>query len=286
MYNNWHGKTFDEVVRDFAEFLDYTKEIYFKDKDVEVEMNKKQQDLLHKLEFDDLKYHDIARLGKELKQLRVSRRDYKNECMLSEPIKEFVKENGGDSFIAKLKTLEQAIVNQYKLVDNQYYVNKSTMPDICNLKNDSNDLSSKVTEEVIQLNRVLKQYCRNLTYEIQKDDSYNCPYISMKMQLDCRFNINQGRQLINGFAKNIEKYYRPSGKVVKCEFITSDMLLYDGYNKASLMANMSIYDNNELIYVLNLTIREGSPKQDDKKSNNGNNSKKGKSKKRGGKKKR
>ena len=54
------------------------KTTYTKATDVVSFCDRLEQDLLHELENDNLTYHEIARLGKELKEMRLKRRQAKD----------------------------------------------------------------------------------------------------------------------------------------------------------------------------------------------------------------
>lgn len=63
------------------------------------------QDKLHMLELcDELKYHEIAAIGREIKELRRERRRAKDHIAVLEPIMDYVAKNGG-----ALKALERLV---------------------------------------------------------------------------------------------------------------------------------------------------------------------------------
>ena len=65
--------------------------------------DKLQQDLLHELENDYLTYHEIARLGKELKELRANRRDAKNTIEIYRPVINLMNDSQYTHIINKMK---------------------------------------------------------------------------------------------------------------------------------------------------------------------------------------
>lgn len=277
-FNKWNGKNFSDVVgdfknsiEDFIEFVETVKETYYKDKDVDSEMLRKQNDLLHDLELDDLKYHEIARLGKEIRQLRRNRREYKNEYLLAESIKDFYKDNYTIVDLKKLSgvldTLQKRLIKDSEIIQNQYYNKRSTIDNISTLKKDSDDRENSEAEEIIQLNRVLKKYCINL--ESKKETLNDDCIIYAKMQLEKSFKLNAGKKILNELGNNIERFYKPHLADVTCDVKTSDMLLTDEYGKNILTGTITIYQEYDVLYTLHITIREG-------KQNSNSASKKGK----------
>lgn len=283
-FNKWNGKNFSDVVgdfkksiEDFIEFVETIKETYYKDKDIDTEMLRKQNDLLHDLELDDLKYHEIARLGKEIRQLRRNRREYKNEYLLAESIKDFYKDNYTIVDLKKLSDvlgkLQERLIKDSEILQNQYYNKRSTIDNISTLKKDSEEREDSEAEEIIQLNRVLKKYCTSLDSKKESDND-KC-VIYAKMQLEKSFKLNSGKSFLNELGSNIERFYKPHLADVTCEVKTSDMLLNDEYGKNILTGTIIIYQEYNMLYTLHITIREG------KQNSNSTSKKAKKSKKRG-----
>ena len=267
-FNNWNGKTFAEVVRDFSNFINTMKEVYFKDKDVESEMMRKQNDLLHDLELGDLKYHDIAKIGKEIRNLRINRREYKNEYLLNESIKEFYKDYDGQKLIDRLNGLADRLEKDANMIQNQYYNKRSNIDNLANLKKDSGNHEDSESEDLIQLNRVLKKYCLSLDSSILKDkNGSNLPVIEAKMQMEMPFSLKKGKQLITDLGNNIEKFYKPGLHDITCRISSSDMMLPDQFGKNTLTGQIHIILSDDVIYELHVTIREG--KSHDKKNKRG-----------------
>lgn len=260
--NNWNGKPYHEVVLDFANFLDEIKEDYYRNKEIESEMNKKQQDILHDLEFGDYKYHEIAKLGKEIRDLRRNRREYKNAMLYDTPIKEFIKDKKKDFYITELRELAHELEENSKIVDNQYYNIRASIDNISTMKKDSKKEEDINSEDLIQLNRVLNKYCVSLESNISGIDEVNGSLlINAKMQLENQFGLHGGKKIISDIAKNIEKFYKPRGssKMV-CHSTSSDICLHDDYGKNTLLGNITIYNSSNLdipLYILTITIREG-----------------------------
>lgn len=80
------------------------------------------QDVLHKLEFDtSLAYHEYAKLGKILAELRVIRRECKNILDLTFPIYSFYKEPSNVKVLNKLTKIRDDIVSKEIRIDNYKY---------------------------------------------------------------------------------------------------------------------------------------------------------------------
>lgn len=270
-FNNWNGKPFSDVVRDFHNFINTLKEVYYKDKDVESEMMRKQNDLLHDLELGDLKYHDIAKIGKEIRNLRINRREYKNEYLLNESIKEFFKELDGQKFLDRLTTLADRLEKDADMIQNQYYNKRSNIDNLASLKKDSGDQRDSESEDLIQLNRVLKKYCLSLDSNLLKEKKSGIlPMIEAKMQIDNPFGLKKGKQLITDLGHNIEKFYKPGLRDVTCTTSSSDMMLPDEFGKNLLTGQIHILLDGNEIYELHVTLREGKNRTpDSKKSKKG-----------------
>ena len=65
--------------------------------------DKKQEDILHEMELVDHKYHDVAKLGVELTDIRRRRRAAKNAIDLLDPIIKWRQEQAGP--LTKLQTV-------------------------------------------------------------------------------------------------------------------------------------------------------------------------------------
>lgn len=267
-FNNWKGRTYDAVIDDFAELLKTVKEVYSRDKDVDAEMMKKQNDLLHTLEFDDLNYHGIARLGKEIRELRRNRREYKNEYIFFDSIYKFLKEMDSDKFINRLTELADKLRKDAELIPNQKYTQRSNIKNITEIKKDSNKQDDLKSEDLISLNNILNRYCINLSSEFTDK---KCENISIKMQLDPPMSLGKLKNFATNLKNNIESKYSPNNyKNISCKLITSDMILKDEFGKNILKCSIDIVDNEtaKVIYSLNISLREGKNRDDDVKKSN------------------
>ena len=263
--NNWTEKAYVAYIQNvkdscsgLLQLLDNVKERYYKSKDVESEMLRKQNDLLHDIELDDLNYHEIARLGKAIRELRRNRREYKNDYLYHESIKEFAKNQTNitniKSLITSLDELCKNIISDTEFVNNQKYNTRSHIENITTMKLNSNNEKDTRSEDIISLNRVLNKYAVNV--DIATDDN-DFSILNIKMQLENSFSLKSGKKFLLELSENIEKFYKPRQKNILCKVVTSDMCLPDSYGKNTLSGQIFItYDNNQL-YTLQITIREG-----------------------------
>ena len=284
-FNNYNGQTFAEYVdglhkqcQEFLEFCESVKERYFADKDVEAEMLKKQNDLLHTIELDDLNYHGIARIGKEIRELRRNRRGYKNDYLMNEPIKELAKDSSQmeviERFVGILTVLSSKLKETEEFIYSQKYNKRSSVENISEMKReDSDEEDNRHKEDIIILNRVLSKYAINVELGF---DEHIPNLINAKLQLENHFSIKSGKKQLQSLAENIEKYYRPGGKQITCDISTSDMCLVDDYNKNTLSGEISILIDGDEFYKLHIIIRSG--KKDAPSSKKGS-KKKGKKRK-------
>ena len=72
-------------VADIRSAIAESNQIYEDAKDELVYCENRCMDIEHELELNDLSYHQIAKLGKELAELRKRRREAKNQIFMIEP---------------------------------------------------------------------------------------------------------------------------------------------------------------------------------------------------------
>lgn len=286
-FNEWNGKSFSQYVgdlvsqcQDFLTFCDTVKERYFTDKDVEDEMNKLQNDLLHTLEFDDLNYHGIARVGKEIRALRKNRRGYKNDYIMNEAVKNLAKDENKmrivNEFLGIITVLRDELEKTEDFIISQKYNKRSKIENIAEMKiEDSDEESNKRTEDLISLNRVLSKYAKNVICDFDDNDDFK---MIAKLQLDSHFSIKGGTQYLKALSDNVEKYYRISGKPCTTDISISDMVLQDEYYKNTLMGIMTLSVDGDEYYKVHITIRSGK-KEEKKKSSKKGSKKRGKKRK-------
>ena len=251
-FNNWKGRTFSEVINDFADFLDTLKEVYYNNKDIDLAMMKKQNDMIHDLEFLDFTYHQVARWGLEVRSLRRNRREYKNEYLLCEDIKNFYKDKGGQSFINELRELADSIDKKADMLLNQTYTERCGIDNITEIKKDSDNKKDRYVEDLILLNRVLNKYCIHLESSINEDSEI--PLIKATMYLDSHVTVKYGKTFIHDLGTNIEKFFRPSSHDnISSQTVSSDMLIdYPDSKEKYLTGNIRIFSKEWELYVVHV----------------------------------
>lgn len=123
-----------QSLSDFLEFLRQSQQDYSIAADIETTKSKKTQDILHKIELDNVKYHDYAKLGKALKSIRNERREAKNIQLQLSPLIGWIKENqnvvrGLERLLGEVRKAETNIKNAH------YYPRTDVVDEI--LKNDN-----------------------------------------------------------------------------------------------------------------------------------------------------
>lgn len=123
-----------QSLSDFLEFLRQSQQDYSIAADIETTKSKETQDILHKIELDDVKYHDYAKLGKALKSIRNERREAKNIQLQLSPLIGWIKENqnvvrGLERLLGEVRKAETNIKNAH------YYPRTDVVDEI--LKNDN-----------------------------------------------------------------------------------------------------------------------------------------------------
>ena len=107
-----------QSLSDFLEFLRQSQQDYNIAVDIELTKSKETQDILHKIELDDVKYHDYAKLGKSLKSIRNERREAKNIQLQLAPLVGWIKENqnvvrGLERLLGEVRKVETNVKNAH-----------------------------------------------------------------------------------------------------------------------------------------------------------------------------
>lgn len=107
-----------QSLSDFLEFLRQSQQDYNIAIDIELTKSKEIQDILHKIELDNIKYHEYAKLAKALKSIRNERREAKNIKQQLEPLIGWVEENqsviwGLERLLGELRKIETNIKNAH-----------------------------------------------------------------------------------------------------------------------------------------------------------------------------
>ncbi len=127
-----------QFISDFLEFLRESQQDYNIAIDIESTKSKETQDILHKIELDDIKYHEYAKLAKALKSIRNERREAKNTKQQLEPLIGWVEGNQAvlrelERLLGELRKVEKNIKNAH------YYPRTEVVNEILKDKENTNE---------------------------------------------------------------------------------------------------------------------------------------------------
>ena len=105
-------------------FFTDSKKIYEQATDDQSYYDKLEQDLLHQLEIDDLSYHEVARVGLELRESREQRRNAKNTIEIYKTLYDLVGDGQFTHVVNRLKGIMGNVKNREVLVTKRKYTNK------------------------------------------------------------------------------------------------------------------------------------------------------------------
>ncbi len=112
-----------EYISNFLKFLKNIQTEYNIAADIEEEANKETQDILHRLELGNDTYHDMARMSKMIKGIRLKRRKAKDTKTEAEPVIRWIKEN--QKIIHIFELLLGDVRKAEKANENRHYANKT-----------------------------------------------------------------------------------------------------------------------------------------------------------------
>ena len=107
-------------------FLDYLREVESQYNIAIMEQKEAElltQDLLHKLELEDISHHEYAYLAKELKEIRKQRRIAKDTILCTSPIIQYARDN--HKVIKQLEQLLGEVRKAEKSLENRHYTPKA-----------------------------------------------------------------------------------------------------------------------------------------------------------------
>lgn len=116
-----------EYIKGFLDFLNSSQEDYNIATQQEIDANNETQDILHRIELNDNKYHEYARLSKALRKVRQDRRRAKDKVMQLQPVVEWLSENS--KAIRDLEKLLGAVRKVEKQTENRFYIPKTAIVD-------------------------------------------------------------------------------------------------------------------------------------------------------------
>lgn len=107
---------FSNQLAEICALMDQTRKDYTWNLQEISDCEKLTQDLLHRLELEDLTYNERAKLATELRDCRRRRRNLKNQVEIMEPLAQFLSTDLGHS---GLKQLKEALGKTRKAEDRQ-----------------------------------------------------------------------------------------------------------------------------------------------------------------------
>ena len=116
-----------EYIASFLKFLKDIQTEYNIALATEEEAGKETQDILHRLELGDDSYHDMARLSKMIKSVRLKRRRAKDIKTEAEPVIQWIKRNPQP--VHALEQLLGEVRKAEKSNTNRHYTNKTDILD-------------------------------------------------------------------------------------------------------------------------------------------------------------
>ena len=251
---NFNNMKLSEQLNIFAQLLQKSVNIYKKDADIENEMFKEQNNLLHSLELDELSYHQIARVGKQIRELRKSRRGYKNEYILYEPIVKFV--NSYKDFLPHLTELVKDVEKVENHLAQQKYNVRKTVDGLSEMHNNDTSLENIKKEKLIIFNKILSiksidYTSEDISDEISKDihpDLMNNEFMAFKFfaTIEGSSSLTHLKDELYKIFLEVAKSYNLTDKDLYT-ITTSDMLSITKSGNKSLLGQIEIYYGTLLV---------------------------------------
>jgi hypothetical protein len=206
------------------------------------------QDRDHTLELDTtLKYHDYAKLGKDIRDICRNRRKYKDIYLYLKPIREVF---GDNTIITKLTKALNEMEDQKKYISNRIYIEKTSIPE---------NMEGESKESVMILNNILKRYSK--VYKCESLDSqYNdsAEHISFTAHMTDLVSLSDTKYRCKTIENKLISFFAKSSNDT-VEMTLSDYMLTtkDKHNKFSVVYKMYLSTGT---YVIHGDIILGNPK--------------------------
>lgn len=230
-----------DKVLEFVKFLEHCSRVASEDAVFVTECNNKQQDLLHDLEIPDKMYaKDITYLGRELRNLRKTRRKLKDELMLATNIVNFLKKH--PQLIEELNGLAKVMMESEEYLKNRSYTVKSTLFTTTELE--SKKLEDDAATVLSIVTKILKKWSTN--YEILQEDCKD-PIHSNKHHTvnytltNMNFNLSAVKSTFNNFHRAALRDIGAVLSIAEDKLTISDMPLTDYSAKTSKLMATHIY---------------------------------------------
>lgn len=119
--------SYAEQFSQFLKFISQCQANYCMAQSIQEDTEAETQDILHKLELEEITYHEYARLSKALKKVRIERRKAKDTIEQLNPLV-----NWSDQNLKTIKELERVLGEMRKVEKNMSYRHYNPKTDIVN----------------------------------------------------------------------------------------------------------------------------------------------------------
>lgn len=119
--------SYSEKFSQFLQFISQCQSDYYLAQSIQEDTEAETQDILHKLELEEITYHEYARLSKALKKVRIERRKAKDTIEQLNPLVSWGNQN-----LKTIKELERVLGEMRKAEKNMCYRHYNPKTDIVN----------------------------------------------------------------------------------------------------------------------------------------------------------
>lgn len=240
-----------DTIKNFINFIEAIPSEYEKCVTMDNQILKKINDLEHTLELDKtLKYHDYARLGKEIGDVRGKRREFKDRGITIAPIVEFLSKN--KNIINTLSELYNEICETETMLENRTYNERCSIDTNELLDVSDNLLESTNTDEnkdylKIKLSNIISNQTKY--FEINDSDTFNEFNVTIKHS---KLSKSICEDVIKGIASQLQN------KVFTKNYINAtyaDKIHIDSDGKKYLLCQIHVYKTGEKDHEWIINVR-------------------------------
>lgn len=120
--NPFSTPRFSETISELIELMEDAKKDYYWNADEVTRLNGLQQDYLHQLELDGLKYSERAKVATRLMECRQDRRESKDMVRVLEPLVKFLESDKGRNMMNLMKEVLGKTRRVEKDMENRVYI--------------------------------------------------------------------------------------------------------------------------------------------------------------------
>jgi hypothetical protein len=114
-------QSLSSTLKDVQKFFKDTKLAFQVATDNVSYCDKREQDILHELEIENLSYHEIAKKGVELKKVREARREAKNTVEIFRSLNTYLSDGKTVAILSQLKSVIGKTENMEKAIAKRKY---------------------------------------------------------------------------------------------------------------------------------------------------------------------